>query len=229
MVNKLARIYMMTWSDVISKEKQKSYFKKILAFVADETSHGKVIFPAKEDIFNAFKYTDFNDLKVVILGQDPYHNYNQAHGLAFSVQQGTVIPPSLRNIYKELETSVASFKAPSHGSLVEWAKQGVFLLNTTLTVEAHKANSHNDIGWQTFTDKVIQEISANKESVVFMLWGSHARKKKALIDTTKHLVLEASHPSPLSAYRGFLGCKHFVLANEYLAQNGLQGVDWQLS
>ncbi|MGQ4004952.1 uracil-DNA glycosylase [Francisellaceae bacterium CB300] len=217
----------MTWSDILSEEKQKPYFKQILAFLDGERKRGKTIFPAKEDIFNAFKYTEFEELKVVILGQDPYHNYNQAHGLAFSVQKGVDIPPSLRNIYKELEASVKGFQIPDHGCLTDWAKQGVFLLNTTLTVEAHKANSHKDIGWEIFTDFVIQKISEHKENVVFMLWGSHARKKKSLIDGSRHLILESSHPSPLSAYRGFLGCGHFNECNAYLLTNNLEQIGWE--
>lgn len=196
--------------------------------MACESAKGKVIFPAKENIFNAFKYTELDNLKVVILGQDPYHNYNQAHGLAFSVQKGVDIPPSLQNIYKELARSIPEFKIPNHGYLVDWAKQGVFLLNTTLTVEAHKANSHKDIGWETFTDTVISKISENKHNVVFMLWGSHARKKKVLIDSSKHLILESTHPSPLSAHRGFLGCNHFVDCNKYLIEKKDQKIDWNL-
>ncbi|MBK2255390.1 uracil-DNA glycosylase [Francisella philomiragia] len=221
-------MYEVNWSDILAEEKQKPYFKKILEFLANEALVGKTIFPTKENVFNAFKYTRLDNLKVVILGQDPYHNYNQAHGLAFSVQQGVDIPPSLRNIYKELARSILGFEIPSHGCLVDWAKQGVFLLNTTLTVEAHKANSHKDIGWETFTDTVIQKISDNKTNVVFMLWGSHARKKKNLIDTAKHLVLESSHPSPLSVYRGFDGCDHFVKANQYLTSKDLDIIDWRL-
>ncbi|QIV96470.1 uracil-DNA glycosylase [Allofrancisella inopinata] len=218
----------MTWSNILSKEKQKLYFKQILEFLASEENKGKVIFPAKENIFNAFKYTKLEDLKVVILGQDPYHNYNQAHGLAFSVQKGVDVPPSLRNMYKELARSISDFEIPNHGCLVDWAKQGVFLLNTTLTVEAHKANSHKDIGWETFTDTVIHKISEYKENVVFMLWGSHARKKKNLIDNSKHLILESTHPSPLSAHRGFLGCNHFILCNQYLSNHKLNAINWKL-
>ncbi|API86291.1 uracil-DNA glycosylase [Francisella uliginis] len=218
----------MSWSDILSEEKQKPYFKKILDFLANETNSGKVIFPLKENIFNAFKYTELDNLKIVILGQDPYHNYNQAHGLAFSVQNGVDVPPSLRNMYKELSNSVEGFETPDHGCLTKWAEQGVFLLNTTLTVEAHKANSHKDIGWQIFTDTVIEKISRHKEHVVFMLWGSHARKKKNLIDSSKHLILESTHPSPLSAHRGFLGCNHFKMANEYLNSIGKPMIDWNL-
>ncbi|MCL4122143.1 UNVERIFIED_CONTAM: hypothetical protein GTU68_014214 [Idotea baltica] len=218
----------MNWLDLISQEKQKLYFKQTLSFLEAEKEQGKIIFPAEEDIFNAFKLTEFDNLKVVILGQDPYHNYNQAHGLAFSVQKGVDIPPSLRNMYKELEASVEGFQTPTHGNLENWAKQGIFLLNTTLTVEAHSANSHKDIGWETFTDSMIQKISKYKQNVVFMLWGAHARKKKSLIDSSKHLVLESSHPSPLSAYRGFLGCGHFVLANDYLQKNNLGEIEWKI-
>ncbi|AXA34266.1 uracil-DNA glycosylase [Francisella adeliensis] len=218
----------MNWLDLISQEKQKLYFKQTLSFLEAEKEQGKIIFPAEENVFNAFKLTEFDNLKVVILGQDPYHNYNQAHGLAFSVQKGVDIPPSLRNMYKELEASVEGFQIPTHGNLEKWAKQGIFLLNTTLTVEAHNANSHKDIGWETFTDSMIQKISKYKQNVVFMLWGAHARKKKSLIDSSKHLVLESSHPSPLSAYRGFLGCGHFVLANDYLQKNNLGEIEWKI-
>ena len=218
----------MSWSDILSEEKQKPYFKQILDFLASQTNSGKVIFPLKENIFNAFKYTELDNLRIVILGQDPYHNYNQAHGLAFSVQNGVDVPQSLRNMYKELTNSVKGFEAPDHGCLTKWAEQGVFLLNTTLTVEAHKANSHKDIGWQIFTNTVIEKISRHKEHVVFMLWGSNARKKKNLIDISKHLILESTHPSPLSAHRGFLGCNHFKMANEYLNSIGKPMIDWNL-
>ncbi|APC97629.1 uracil-DNA glycosylase [Francisella frigiditurris] len=218
----------MIWSDILSEEKQKPYFNEILNFLANEIRQGKIIFPIKENIFNAFKYTGFENLKVVILGQDPYHNFNQAHGLAFSVQEGVDVPPSLKNMYKELARSVTGFSEPSHGCLTSWAEQGVFLLNTTLTVEAHKANSHKDIGWGVFTDTVIKKISDNKENVVFMLWGSHARKKKDLIDNSKHLILESTHPSPLSAHRGFLGCDHFIKCNDFLIKKGLDPINWAL-
>ena len=219
---------MMNWQNFLAEEKQKPYFKQILSFLESGRLQGKTIFPAKEDIFNAFDLTQFENLKVVILGQDPYHNHDQAHGLAFSVQKGVAVPPSLRNMYKELEASVENFEVPTHGNLESWASQGVFLLNTTLTVEAHNPNSHKDIGWETFTDTVIKKISEHKQNVVFMLWGSHARKKKSLIDENKHLILESSHPSPLSAYRGFLGCNHFVLANEYLKNLNKEIIDWKL-
>ena len=218
----------MQWTDVLVEEKSKEYFQNILSFLESEYQAGKTIFPKKEDIFNAFKYTSLEDLKVVILGQDPYHNYNQAHGLAFSVQKGVDIPPSLRNVYKELFRSVDGFRTPNHGCLTHWAKQGVFLLNTALTVEAHKANSHKDIGWSKFTDSVIKKISDNKENVIFMLWGGNAKKKKSLIDIDKHFVLESSHPSPLSVYRGFNGCNHFVECNSLLAKAGKSRINWSL-
>lgn len=192
-----------------------------------QRAKGKVIYPQKEDVFNAFKYCPLSELKVVILGQDPYHNVNQAHGLAFSVQKNVAVPPSLLNIYKELEGDLNIKKAP-HGCLTSWAKQGVFLLNTVLTVEAHKAHSHANIGWEIFTDTVIQKISDTKESVVFMLWGAHAQKKAKLIDAAKHLILKAPHPSPLSAHRGFLGCGHFSKANNYLQAKGLSVINWQI-
>ena len=218
----------MNWSDLLSEEKQKKYFQNILSFLNDEYSQQKIIFPKKSDIFNAFKYTTFENLKVVILGQDPYHDHNQAHGLAFSVQKNIKIPPSLKNIYKELSHSLENFNEPNHGDLSKWAKQGVFLLNTSLTVEAHKANSHKDIGWSIFTDEVIKKISQNKSNVVFMLWGGNAKKKKTLIDSSKHLILESSHPSPLSVYRGFLGCNHFKICNDFLLEKKLNTIDWNL-
>jgi uracil-DNA glycosylase len=214
------------WSDILLEEKQKPYFKKILTFLDSEMDQGKTIFPSKENIFSAFSLTSLGDIRVVVLGQDPYHDDNQAHGLSFSVQHGIKVPPSLRNIYKELDRSVESFNIPNHGCLISWTKQGVFLLNTTLTVEAHKANSHKDLGWGQFTDATIRAISDNCENVVFMLWGGHARNKKTLIDKGKHLVLETSHPSPLSSYRGFLGCDHFVKCNAYLEKKYGQTIDW---
>ena len=218
----------MNWSDIISVEKSKPYFQKIQTFLDIERLSGKTIFPSEKDIFSAFDCTALKDVKVVILGQDPYHNFNQAHGLSFSVKKDVAIPPSLRNIYKELERSVDGFLAPSHGCLTPWVNQGVFLLNTTLTVEAHKPNSHKDIGWTEFTDTVIKTISDNCRCVVFMLWGGHARKKKSLIDCDKHCVLETSHPSPLSSYRGFLGSDNFVECNSYLDKNSGHVIDWSL-
>ena len=218
----------MNWQEILSEEKQKPYFQQIHSFLESERSQGKTIFPAQDDIFNAFNLTSFDNLKVVILGQDPYHNHNQAHGLAFSVQENVDIPPSLRNIYKELEQSINAFMIPNHGSLESWAKQGIFLLNTTLTVEAHIANSHSKIGWEIFTDTIIKTISNNKKNVAFILWGAHARKKAKLIDKSKHLILESAHPSPLSSYRGFFGCNHFNLCNQYLVEKNIKIIDWNI-
>jgi len=218
----------MNWQEILSEEKQKPYFQQIHSFLESERSQGKTIFPAQDDIFNAFNLTSFDNLKVVILGQDPYHNHNQAHGLAFSVQENVDIPPSLRNIYKELEQSINAFMIPNHGSLESWAKQGIFLLNTTLTVEAHIANSHSKIGWEIFTDTIIKTISNNKKNVAFILWGAHARKKAKLIDKSKHLILESAHPSPLSSYRGFFGCNHFNLCNQYLVEKNIKIIDWKI-
>ncbi len=180
------------------------------------------------DIFNCFKYTPLKDLKAVILGQDPYHNQGQAMGLSFSVPNGIVPPPSLVNIYKELYTDLGISPVKS-GDLTKWAKNGVLLLNTSLTVRGGLANSHKNIGWEVFTDSVIKKISDNKENVVFLLWGGNARSKKKLIDTKKHLILECAHPSPLSAYNGFFGCKHFSKTNEYLIKHGISPIDWDLS
>lgn len=216
-----------TWSSVLAREKKEAYFKDILSFINKQRIEGKIIFPEKEHTFDAFKYCDLSFLKVVILGQDPYHNFNQAHGLAFSVKQGIATPPSLANIYKELKNDL-NIEIASHGNLVSWAKQGVFLLNTILTVQLHNANSHANIGWERFTNKVIQEISKNKNNVVFILWGNHAKKKEYLIEKSKHLILTASHPSPLSAHRGFFGCKHFSNTNYYLKKNGLKIINWNI-
>lgn len=219
---------METWRQALGAEKSQPYFQNILARVQAERDAGLTIFPPTADVFNAFKLTEFADVRVVILGQDPYHNVGQAHGLAFSVREGVQIPPSLVNIYKELADDIAGFHTPKHGCLNHWAQQGVLLLNTVLTVRAHQAHSHAQFGWETFTDRVISQINAHRQNVVFMLWGSHAQKKGAMIDRTKHLVLTAPHPSPLSAYRGFFGCKHFSQTNDYLKQFNYQPIDWQI-
>ena len=219
---------MQTWQEAIGAEKVQPYFRQILAHVRAERESGQTVYPPAADVFNAFKYTEFADVKVVILGQDPYHNEGQAHGLAFSVREGVAVPPSLVNIYKELADDIAGFSVPPHGCLTRWAEQGVLLLNTVLTVRAHRAHSHADLGWETFTDRVVAQINAGRENVVFMLWGSHAQKKGAMIDRSRHLVLSAPHPSPLSAYRGFFGCRHFSRANAYLAAHGITPIDWQL-
>lgn len=219
---------MQTWHQAIGAEKQKPYFQHILDVVRAERMAGKIIYPPASDVFNAFKATEFAQVKIVILGQDPYHGPQQAHGLSFSVRKGIAIPPSLVNIYKELAADIPGFQIPQHGYLQHWAEQGVLLLNTVLTVRAGQAHSHATLGWETFTDQVIASLNEGRENVVFMLWGSHAQKKGSMIDRRKHLVLTASHPSPLSAYRGFLGCKHFSQANAYLQAQGLSPIDWQL-
>lgn len=219
---------MHTWQDILGAEKQQPYFQNTLAAVRGERESGQAVYPPAADVFNAFKYTAFADVKAVILGQDPYHNAGQAHGLAFSVREGVQIPPSLANIYKELSEDIPGFQIPPHGCLTSWAQQGVLLLNTVLTVRAHQAHSHANLGWETFTDRVIAGLNEKREHLVFMLWGSHAQKKGAMIDRSSHLVLAAPHPSPLSAYRGFFGCRHFSQANAYLAAHGIAPIDWRL-
>ena len=219
---------MHTWQDILGAEKQQPYFQNTLAAVRGERESGQAVYPPAADVFNAFKYTAFADVKAVILGQDPYHNAGQAHGLAFSVREGVQIPPSLANIYKELSEDIPDFQIPPHGCLTSWAQQGVLLLNTVLTVRAHQAHSHANLGWETFTDRVIAGLNEKREHLVFMLWGSHAQKKGAMIDRSSHLVLAAPHPSPLSAYRGFFGCRHFSQANAYLAAHGIAPIDWRL-
>lgn len=215
------------WEDILTEEKQKPYFQNILNQLNDAYQAGKTIYPDKQDIFNAFKYTGFEDTKVVIIGQDPYHGPNQAHGLCFSVQKGVDTPPSLQNIYKELHVDTG-FTIPDHGNLTHWAQQGVLLLNATLTVEAGAAGSHAKLGWQTFTDRVIELLNDHPGPLVYLLWGSHAQKKGQLIDRNKHHVLQCPHPSPLSAHRGFFGCKHFSRTNQLLKSAGREPIDWQV-
>jgi uracil-DNA glycosylase len=217
-----------SWQDVIGAERQQDYFKQIEKFVESERKAGKVIFPAQEDVFSAFQLTALSDVKVVILGQDPYHGPNQAHGLCFSVLPGIKTPPSLVNMYKELQQDIEGFEIPSHGYLRSWAEQGVLLLNTVLTVEQGKAHSHSKSGWERFTDHIIESINQQKSGVVFLLWGAHAQKKGRFIDRSKHHVLQAPHPSPLSAHRGFFGCNHFSQTNSLLEQQGLTPIKWQL-
>ncbi len=217
----------LTWHDVISHEKEQPYFHDTLAFVANERAAGKTIYPPQKDVFNAFRFTEFSDVKVVILGQDPYHGPNQAHGLSFSVLPGVAIPPSLMNMYKELASDISGFVTPTHGFLQSWAEQGVLMLNTVLTVERGLAHSHAQLGWETFTDKVIATLNEHREGIIFLLWGSHAQKKGNIIDGSRHHILKAPHPSPLSAYRGFLGCKHFSQTNQLLEQSGNAPIDWQ--
>lgn len=214
------------WDDILKDEFDKQYYLELREFLIKEyKSH--LIYPDKYKIFEALKLTDYEDVKIVILGQDPYHGPNQAHGLAFSVSLGVPIPPSLLNIYKELERDM-NFRIPNHGYLVDWSKQGVLLLNTALTVRAGMANSHRGKGWEVFTDQVIRLLSLREKPMVFLLWGKNAAEKEALIDTSKHLVLKAPHPSPLSAHRGFLGCGHFSKANEFLIKNSIAPINWQL-
>lgn len=219
---------MQTWHEAIGAEKEKAYFQTILEKVRHERQAGITVYPPERDVFNAFRTTEFGNVKVVILGQDPYHGAGQAHGLAFSVQPEIAVPPSLVNIYKELATDIEGFQIPQHGYLQHWAEQGVLLLNTVLTVRAGAAHSHATFGWEVFTDEVIRQLDKEREHLVFMLWGSYAQKKGAFIDRNRHLVLTAPHPSPLSAYRGFFGCKHFSQANAYLQANGLKPIDWQV-
>ncbi len=217
----------LTWHDVIGLEKQQAYFQQTLEFVEGERSAGKVIYPPAKDVFNAFRFTEFGDVKVVILGQDPYHGPNQAHGLCFSVLPGVKTPPSLVNMYKELAQDIPGFEIPNHGYLKSWAEQGVLLLNTVLTVEQGQAHSHAKTGWETFTDRVIEAINQHNENVIFLLWGSHAQKKGRVIDSQKHHVLMAPHPSPLSAHRGFFGSQHFSKTNQILSKLGKAPINWQ--
>lgn len=219
----------MNWNNLLKAEQQQDYFQAMLKNIADERAQGITIFPSDDEIFTAFSLTPFEQVKVVILGQDPYHGDGQAHGLSFSVKPGVKVPPSLANMYKELNTDIEGFKTPNHGCLSSWAKQGVLLLNTVLTVKKANAHSHAKLGWETYTDKVIELLNEQSKGVVFMLWGSHAQKKGKFIDTEKHCVLSTVHPSPLSAYRGFFGCKHFSKANDYLIKNKQTAINWQLN
>lgn len=216
-----------SWKTALAAEFQQPYFQAVAQFLRTAKGEGKLIYPPGSLIFNAFNTTPLPKVKVVILGQDPYHNPGQAMGLSFSVPKGVTIPPSLRNIYQELRTDVG-FTPPSHGDLTPWAEQGVFLLNAMLTVEKNKPSSHRDIGWQNFTDAVIRTLSRERENLVFMLWGAFAQKKSVLIDGDRHLILQSPHPSPFSANRGFFGNKHFSKANKYLNQHGLGEIDWSL-
>ena len=214
------------WLGAISGEFKKPYYRELFEFVKAE--YGKhVIYPNSDDIFNAFHFTPLSEVKVVILGQDPYHNVGQAHGLCFSVKPDVEIPPSLVNIYKELEEDLGC-KVPNNGYLKKWAEQGVLMLNTVLTVRAHQAASHQGKGWEKFTDAVIEAVNAQDRPIVYMLWGKPAQSKIPMLTNPKHLILKAPHPSPLSAYRGFFGCKHFSQANAFLERNGLEKIDWQI-
>ena len=214
-----------SWHNVLKKEFSKDYFKKIINIIIHEYKN-KDIFPPYNLIFNAFNLTKLEKIKVVIIGQDPYHGTGQANGLCFSVSNRQEAPPSLRNIFKELKDDM-NINTPNSGSLKHWAKEGVFLLNTILTVESGKANSHKGVGWETFTESVIKLISLKMNNIVFLLWGKHAHDKEKLINSNKHLILKASHPSPLSSYRSFFGCKHFSKTNKYLVDNGKKGIMWK--
>lgn len=212
------------WDEILKEQFCSDSYLRLREFLKTEYST-QTVYPSMYDIFNSMKYTDFDDVKVVLLGQDPYHNVGQAMGLSFSVPVGVDVPPSLVNIYKEIKAELGILPKP-HGDLTGWAKQGVLLLNAVLTVRAHQANSHKGKGWEYFTDSIIKKISEQKEHVVFLLWGGNARSKKSLIDQSKHLILECAHPSPLSAYNGFFGCGHFIKTNEYLKKHGVEPVDW---
>lgn len=214
------------WLEPLAPEFKKPYYAKLYKTIREEYTT-RQIFPDSQDIFNAFSLTPLSEVKVVILGQDPYHNVGQAHGLCFSVKPEVEIPPSLVNIYQELQSDLGCY-IPDNGYLVKWAKQGVLLLNTVLTVRAHEANSHRGIGWEEFTDAAIRILNQQDRAIVFMLWGRPAQMKKSMLDNPKHLVLEAPHPSPLSAYRGFFGCRHFSRANVFLEDHGIAPVDWQI-
>lgn len=214
------------WAKELNTEFRKPYYAELYRFVREEYNT-KIIYPPSEDIFNALHFTPLKDVKVVILGQDPYHEPNQAHGLCFSVLPGNPAPPSLQNIYKELNTDLGCY-IPNNGYLKKWAEQGVLMLNTVLTVRAHIANSHAGKGWEQFTDAIINAVNAQDRPVVYLLWGRPAQKKEAMLTNPKQLVLKAPHPSPLSAYSGFFGCKHFSRTNEFLKANGIEPVDWQI-
>lgn len=215
-----------SWKETLNNEFQRDYFITLKAFLQQEKKQ-YAIYPPGSCIFSAFKHTPIEKVKVVILGQDPYHGPGQAHGLCFSVPGGVAVPPSLVNIFKELKTELG-IPIPKHGNLEKWADQGVLLLNATLTVRANQAGSHQKKGWELFTDQVIRELSAKRSGLVFLLWGNYAKAKEVLIDTTKHYVLKAAHPSPLSAYNGFFGCGHFLKTNEILEQQGLAPIDWSI-
>lgn len=218
-----------SWLNVLEPEFEKQYMKDLKAFLLQEKESGTLVYPKGADIFNAFNHTPFDQVKVVILGQDPYHGDGQAHGLSFSVQKGVTTPPSLKNIYKELETDIEGFKTPNHGNLTAWADEGILLLNASLTVRAHEPGSHQGKGWEAFTDQAISQLSKQKTGIVFLLWGKFAQQKAVLIDETKHTILKSAHPSPFSAYNGFFGSKPFSKTNAILISEGRQPINWQIS
>ena len=214
------------WDEILADEFKKDYYLKLREFLKQE--YGRyTVYPPMNDIFNSLRYADYDNIKVVIIGQDPYHEPNQAHGLAFSVKKGCPIPPSLKNIYAELEADLGIPPCP-HGELTEWAKQGVLLLNNALTVRRGQANSHRGKGWEYLTDRIIQCVNEKSDPVVYLLWGANAREKTKIINNPRHLILTAAHPSPLSAYNGFFGCRHFSKTNKFLEDNGVDPVDWRL-
>ena len=218
-----------TWKDILGEEKEKEYFKNILSFIENERKQGKIIYPPNKDMFNAFSYTPFDKLKVVLIGQDPYHGPNQAHGLSFSVKEGIAFPPSLQNIFKELHDDIGC-DIPKSGNLTKWATQGVLLLNSVLTVRKNQPNSHQGKGWEQITSKIIDLLNKREDPVIFLLWGSSAKKIGANIDRSKHYVLTAVHPSPMSANQGgWFGCKHFSKTNEILKSLGKTPIDWSLN
>jgi uracil-DNA glycosylase len=216
-----------SWLPALGAEQDKPYYQELYRFIGEERRK-YAVYPPGNDVFNALRYTTYDQVRVMIIGQDPYHEEGQAHGLAFSVRPGVPPPPSLLNIFKELHEDVG-FRIPNHGCLVPWAEQGVLLLNAVLTVRAHQANSHQGKGWETFTDTVLQAVNQKQTPVVFLLWGSYAQRKAELIDGNRHIILKAPHPSPLSASRGFFGCRHFSKANAALQSVGLPSIDWQLA
>ncbi len=217
-----------SWDELMAPEAEKEYYKELRAFLKKEyLQSGVAIYPNMNDIFNAFKYTDYNNVRAVIIGQDPYHGEGQAHGLCFSVKKGIEQPPSLKNIFKELESDLG-IAPPNHGELTQWAENGVMLLNSVLTVRAHLAGSHRGKGWETFTDRAISLLNEREDPICFILWGGYARAKKSLITNSRHLILEAAHPSPLSAYNGFYGCKHFSKCNSFLKSLGKEEIIWKI-
>lgn len=218
----------MTWADILGEEKSQPYFTSIMQFLAQEKEAGKIIYPPQNELFNAFKATPYDQVKVIILGQDPYHGPGQAHGLSFSVQPGVKPPPSLKNMYQELKNDL-NIPIANHGHLIKWANQGVLLLNTSLSVEQNTPQSHAKIGWTTFTDNVMKKLNDYPQPLVFLLWGAHAKSKGVFISNKKHLVLNAAHPSPFSVHQGFYGCRHFSKANEFLVAQGRKAIDWDLT
>lgn len=218
----------LTWKSLLSQETNLPYFKNILNILHQKRKRGITIYPKQNDIFSAFRFTSFESIKVVIIGQDPYPAPNLAHGLAFSVPMGIKTPPSLNNIYKELQSDIPNFIIPKHGCLYAWTKEGIFLLNSILTVEQRKSGSHISLGWEKFTDKVIYILNKYRENLIFLLWGNYAQKKSIFIDHKKHLILTTSHPSPISAQYGFFGCKHFSKTNNFLIQHNKKIINWQI-